>query len=427
MMNQYIRRYRNVNERKKAEQAIPELYKILAETYGVMVYQEDVIKVAHYFADLTLAEADYLRRGMSWKFKQRNEFNVVKENFFNNCRAKKYSDKTINDIWIQIESFANYAFSKAHSASYAVESFQALYLKAYYPLEYMVAVLNNGGGFYRTEFYVHEARMNGAEIIAPCVNRSDVLCSIAGKTIFLGLQMIQAIEINSIEKILTERVLNGQYTDLTNFITRTQLGIEQLVLLIRVGALAFTGSSKKEMLWQAHLIHNPKKKTNAKELFAYKPKQYKLPALVHTWLDDAYDEIELLGFPLCSTFLLLKEKSLPALVATDLVNLIGKEISIVGYLVTAKRTQTHTGEKMYFGTFLDTKGHWLDTVHFPPSVKAYPFKGSGSYLLTGQVVVEFDFLYIDVKAMQRLNNLNRDDVEVVKDASSNVSNFTLLE
>ena len=190
MMNEYILRYRNENRRRQAQQAIPELYELLHETYGVMVYQEDVIKVAHYFAGLTLAEADYLRRGMSWKFKQRNEFHLVREKFFENCRKKNHSEKSILEIWNQIESFANYAFSKAHSASYAVESFQALYLKAYFPLEYMTAVLNNGGGFYRNELYIHEARMHGAKIIAPCVNESDVVCSIKQKTIFLGLQMI---------------------------------------------------------------------------------------------------------------------------------------------------------------------------------------------------------------------------------------------
>ena len=153
MMREYILRFRHEARRKKAKEELPQLYELLEETYGVMVYQEDVIKIAHLFAGLTLAEADYLRRGMSWKFKQRNEFDKVKEKFFFNCLEKGYEKQTIEDIWMQIESFANYAFSKGHSASYAVESFQALYLKAYYPLEYMVATLNNGGGFYRQELY----------------------------------------------------------------------------------------------------------------------------------------------------------------------------------------------------------------------------------------------------------------------------------
>ena len=93
-MNEYILRYRDEKRRQAAQKAIPDLYEILKETYGVMVYQEDVIKVAHYFAGLSLAEADYLRRGMSWKFKKRNEFNRVKENFYKNCIEKRISSKT---------------------------------------------------------------------------------------------------------------------------------------------------------------------------------------------------------------------------------------------------------------------------------------------------------------------------------------------
>ena len=116
-----------------------------------MVYQEDVIKVAHYFAGLDLGEADVLRRGMSGKYRSREEFQAVKDKFINNCRAKGYPDELTNEVWRQTESFAGYAFAKGHSASYAVESYQSLYLKTYYPLEYMVAVLNNGGGFYSNE------------------------------------------------------------------------------------------------------------------------------------------------------------------------------------------------------------------------------------------------------------------------------------
>ena len=165
MMRTYINRYRNPKLREEARKQLPELYTILEETYGVMVYQEDVIRVAHEFAGLTLAEADYLRRGMSWKFKQRNEFFKVREQFFSNCLEKGHPLQLITDIWNQIESFANFAFAKGHSASYAVESYQALYLKAYFPIEYMVATLNNGGGFYRKELYVHEARKHGAIIL----------------------------------------------------------------------------------------------------------------------------------------------------------------------------------------------------------------------------------------------------------------------
>ncbi|MCW3077092.1 MAG: polymerase subunit alpha [Bacteroidetes bacterium] len=411
MMREYILRYRNKDKREEAERALPELYEILKETYGVMVYQEDVIKIAHIFADLTLAEADYLRRGMSWKFKQRNEFHKVKEKFFNNCYKKGYAFDTINNIWIQIESFANFAFSKGHSASYAVESYQALYLKAYYPLEYMVATLNNGGGFYRTELYVHEARMHGANIIAPCVNNSPALSRISGKDLYLGLSMIGELESSTIRLLTNERGQHGAYLNLYDFVKRVRISIEQIRLLIKIGAFAFTGKNKKELMWEVHMLVNPlKKNKHNEELFDVKPHEYTLPKLEDSWVDDAFDEIELLGFALCPPFKLLKDELKNNLLAKDLRSYIGKTVEIAAYLVTTKHTSTSKGERMYFGTFLDKDGYWIDTVHFPPSVRAYPLRGPGCYRLTGKVVEEFDFIYIEVEYAYRLTTLNKEEL-----------------
>lgn len=241
---------------------MPELYDLLEETYGVMVYQEDVIKVAHLFADLTLTEADYLRRGMSWKFKQRNEFHEVKEKFFSNCAAKGYNQKLVTDIWVQIESFANFAFSKGHSASYAVESYQALYIKAYYPIEYMVATLNNGGGFYRKELYLHEARLQGASVVLPCVNNSGTLCYLKDKTIYLGFGMINEIEHHTCELIIEERERNGAFVDVDDFLKRVQISVEQMRLLVRAGAFRFTGKIKKNYCGENP---RPHKTSKAKE------------------------------------------------------------------------------------------------------------------------------------------------------------------
>lgn len=403
MMREYIIRYRHPELREKARKELPNLYDLLEETYGVMVYQEDVIKVAHYFAGLTLAESDYLRRGMSWKFKQRNEFDKVQKNFFNNCRQKGYAEKVINDIWLQIESFANYAFSKGHSASYAVESYQALYLKAYYPREYMVATLNNGGGFYRKELYIHEARMHGAKIHRPCVNNSSALCVIKGEEIWLGLAMVAGLEENVILQILNEREDGGPYTSLNDFVNRVQPGLEQMRILIRIGAFAFTGKDKKKLLWEVHAMLNATPKKEAvKELFSRDVRPWKLPDLVNSDLDDAYDDLELLGFTMCSPFELLKEPFKEMVRALDLAKYKNKIIETAGYMISVKYVRTVKGERMYFGTFIDRDGLWLDTVHFPPSAKAFPFNGPGTYYIKGKVVEEYDFLSIEVLELKRL-------------------------
>lgn len=420
MMREYILRYQHPELREKAKKELPHLYEILEETYGVMVYQEDVIKVAHYFAGLSLAEADYLRRGMSWKFKQRNEFFRVKENFFENCREKGYAEKTIADIWLQIESFANYAFSKGHSASYAVESYQALYLKAYFPLEYMVATLNNGGGFYRPELYIHEARMHGAIVHPPCVNHSEAGCVIQGNEVYLGFTMVAELTAATIQEILRERSANGAFKHLDDFLKRVQVSLEQLRLLIRVGAFHFTGKSKRELLWDAHLDLSQHKKTHLKtDLFEVEKLTYQLPNLETSWIDDAYEEKELLGFTLRPPFYLLKNKTTSAMRAMDLKNYCNKEVTITGYLITIKYAHTYKGEQMFFGTFIDEDGYWIDTVHFPPVAKAYPFRGRACYSITGVVKEEFGFYCIEVTKQERLEFYDRDDCVDTNNESMN--------
>lgn len=400
MMREYILRYRYPERRKDAH---PVMLDIMPETYGVMVYQEDVIKVAHYFGGLTLGEADMLRRGMSGKFRSREEFLKVKEQFFENCSASGKTESFTNEIWRQIESFAGYAFAKGHSASYAVESYQSLFLKAYYPLEYMVATLNNGGGFYRAELYVHEARMHGAAILPPCINHSYGQTVIHGKNIYLGLGFLHSLEAKVIKRITSERNANGYFLSLDDFIDRISISMEQVAILIKMNAFRFTERNKRELLWEAYMkINKITFKEQVYTLFKTEKVSYKTPKLPNTQLEDAFDEMELLGFPLCDPFQLLLEPSSHPMRVKHLAAFAGKLISIEGYLVTTKNTSTSNGKRMYFGTFLDRDGYFVDTVHFPNVAAKYRFRGRGIYTITGKVVIEFDCISIEVIKMERL-------------------------
>ena len=399
MMREYILRHRNKGRAEAL--AHPVMLKIMPETYGVMVYQEDVIKVAHHFADLDLGEADVLRRGMSGKFRSREEFQKVQDKFIDNCRKKGYAEQLTKEIWDQVASFAGYAFAKGHSASYAVESYQSLFLRAYYPLEYMVAVLNNGGGFYKPEFYVHEARMLGATIHPPCVNKSDAGNCIYGTELYLGLGYLRELEQRVMERILKERKANGLYGSLEDFLDRLVISIEQVSILIRIDAFRFTGTNKHELLWKAHLFLNKNKKIEHPKLFAPKHQKFKIPALYATNLEVAFTQLELLGFSLCSPFELLVERPKNNLGSTDLESYLNRNIDIYGYLVTVKRTRTHTGKQMYFATLIDQQGLVFDTVLFPTVAAKYMFRGRGVYRFYGKVVSEFGFLSIEVIKLQK--------------------------
>jgi DNA-directed DNA polymerase III PolC len=247
MMREYIQRYHRPHDFQYIH---PVFKEHLGETFGVMVYQEDVMKIVHHFAGLDLDESDVLRRVMTGKKKSSAEFARLRQKYFDNCRARGYSEELIQEVWRQIESFSGYSFCKAHSASYAVESFQSLWLKAYYPLEFMVAVINNFGGFYRTEVYVHEARMQGGRIHPPCVNRSGWLTSIRGEDVYLGFVHMQGLERRLAEALIAERERGGPYRDLGDFCRRVPADPSQTDLLIRIGAFRFTGHSKYELLWE---------------------------------------------------------------------------------------------------------------------------------------------------------------------------------
>ncbi|MFC3881184.1 DNA polymerase III subunit alpha [Algoriphagus namhaensis] len=400
MMREYILRYRKPERRQDAH---PVMLDIMPETFGVMVYQEDVIKVAHFFAGLDLGEADMLRRGMSGKFRSKEEFTKVKEKFFSNCKEKGYSDELTAEIWRQTESFAGYAFAKGHSASYAVESYQSLFLKAYYPLEYMVATINNGGGFYSRELYVHEARMNGGIIHAPCVNRSWLETVIRGKDIYLGFHTIQSLESNFAQKIIRERTKNGPFESLDDLIDRVSVTLDQLIILIKIDGLRSMGKDKRSLLWEAHMkINGVSFEEHMPLLFKTPGMDFDLPPLPTTDSEQAFDQLEHLGFTLESPFDLIKDHEPSLLLADDLSNMIGKIVTIDGYLVTIKNTGTSSGKRMYFGTFLDARGDFLDTVHFPPVAERYPFSGPGVYKITGKVMEEFECISIEVTAMTRL-------------------------
>jgi DNA polymerase III alpha subunit len=194
---------------------------------------------------------------------------------------------------------------------------------------------------------------------------------------------------------------------LVNFLDRVSISIEQLTILIRINAFRFTGIDKKTLLWKAHFWINKTPKVPQKQLFQSEVKDFELPVFHSSAIDDAYDQIELLGFALCSPFYLLKHELPKSVMSNDLHNYIDCEVVQYGYLVAIKNTRTARGEPMYFGTFLDQEGQFIDTVHFPPVAAKFKFSGKGVYKIYGKVMDEFGFLSIEVIEMTRMDSAVR--------------------
>jgi DNA polymerase-3 subunit alpha len=318
---------------------------------------------------------------------------------------KGYPKQLTREIWRQTESFAGYAFAKGHSASYAVESYQCLFLKAYYPLEFMVATINNSGGFYSTELYMLEAKFFGGIIHPPCINNSEELTRIDGKSIYLGFHLLRGFDLRVAQKIVRERKQNGNYLSFDNFIQRVKISLEQVTALIRIDALRFFKKNKRSLLWEAHFKLSKMKKNESsnKNLFEVQTQPFHIPQLKNTWREDAFDQIELLGFTIHNVFeLVLKEEGVDGILAEDLIKYTNKKIGIKGYLIQVKKTMTSKGEPMYFGTFIDQKGHWIDTIHFPKVARQFRFRGAGVYIIYGTVTVEYDCISIKVESMKKM-------------------------
>ncbi|MCX6278766.1 MAG: PHP domain-containing protein [Bacteroidetes bacterium] len=445
MMKEYIFRFHNPGRFKYLH---PVMEEQLKETFGVMVYQEDVLKICHHFAGLDLADSDIIRRAMSGKYRSKKELQRIIDKFFENCRKSGYPEEVTKEVWRQIESFAGYSFSKAHSASYAVESYQSLYLKAHYPLEFITGVINNFGGFYSSWVYFNEAKVSGANLHVPCVNNSEYKTSIRGNDIYLGFIHLANLEAGVGRGINEGRGTRDEgrgtrdegrgardegrgtkdegrgtkdegrpYIGLEDFIQRVSVALDQLIILIRVGAFRFTGKSKASLLWEAHMLigkgkrsgqNNEMAKTQNGEienlsLFHTQAKKYELPTLEQNILADVYDEIELLGFPVTNTwFDLLETKFRGDILAHEMSENVGKTLRMLGLLVTIKYVRTVKKEWMHFGTFIDVNGHFFDTVHFPKAVTDYPFRGDGVYLIKGKIVEEFGFPGMNVEKMAKM-------------------------
>ncbi|SEH96246.1 DNA polymerase III subunit alpha [Epilithonimonas hominis] len=407
MMREYIFRHNHPGQFEYFHHVFE---KELGETYGIMVYQEDVIKIAMHFGGVSAANGDVLRRAMSGKGRSLSALQQLQDDFFESCKRKGHPEQLSQEVYRQIESFAGYSFCKAHSASYAVESYQSLYLKAYYPIEFMVSAINNGGGFYRTEVYVHEAKMAGAVIYNPCVNLSEYHTTVYGTDVYLGLMHIERLEASLKLFIPEERKENGDYKSLEDFVKRVQIGIETLQILIFVSAFRFTGKQKHELLIEARfLLSKNQYKTKSISLFEEPQKDYELPVIDRNPFEDAFDEIEILGFPVSySIFDLLKTKYRGDVLVKDLLKYHKKQVKMLAYLISRKhvpiKMKNHPGKKddMYFGTWIDAEGEYFDTAHFPDSLKQFPFKEGGIYLLLGTVEVDYHFPTITITKMAKM-------------------------
>jgi DNA polymerase-3 subunit alpha len=248
----------NFIDRKHGKEAITydlaEMEEILKETYGITVYQEQVMLLAQKLAGFSKGDADVLRKAMGKK--DRATLDKRKSQFMEGAKAKGYPEEKLLKIWGDWESFAEYAFNKSHSTCYAFVAYQTAYLKAHYPGEFMSAVLNNAGSIEKITFFMDECIRMGLKVLGPDINESQSGFAVNKESVIrLGLGGLKGVGENAVESIIEERKKNGAFRDIFDFIKRiNQRAVNKRSLENLVYAGAF--DSFKEM-HRAQYFHVP--------------------------------------------------------------------------------------------------------------------------------------------------------------------------
>ncbi|MBN1865671.1 DNA polymerase III subunit alpha [Candidatus Sumerlaeota bacterium] len=222
MLQSWVRRHLG---REPVRFLHPRLEEVLSETHGIMIYQEDVLKVVQAVGGMSLGRADQMRRSMSDKRPERPLASMERE-FLDGAVRSGVRIEAAREIWRQMRAFAGYAFCKAHSASYTVLSFRSAYLKEHYPAEFMAAVLANGGGYYDRAAYVSEARRMGLRVLLPSVNRSEKGWTGRDDWVLCGLDQVKGLKEKTIETLLDSRRAKGPFVSFHDALERLG-GIEK--------------------------------------------------------------------------------------------------------------------------------------------------------------------------------------------------------
>ena len=196
---------------KKIVYDLAEMKEYLEETYGITVYQEQVMLLSQSLAGFTKGDADVLRKAMGKK--DRKTLDKMKGRFIEGATAKGHAKEILEKIWTDWEAFAQYAFNKSHSTCYAFVAYQTAYLKAHYPGEYMAAVLNHAGSIEKITFFMEECKRMGLKVLGPDINESLKGFAVNKKgEIRFGLGGLKGVGEAAIESIIEERRKNGHYT-----------------------------------------------------------------------------------------------------------------------------------------------------------------------------------------------------------------------
>jgi error-prone DNA polymerase len=443
--NKYIRIYLDrLRNGTPYEPLDSSLRDTLKESFGIMVYQEDVVNVCATFAGMSPATGDGLRKALSKK-RPAKHLAAYAEEFFRGAMRLGRDPDAAKQVWEMIMSFAGYSFCKGHSCSYIQVAQHSCALRANHPAEFMAAVLSNGGGFYHAFAYVAEAMRMGLTVLPPDVNASDFRCNGKEREIRIGLQFVKGLSADAVTRIFAARGSGAagqrdnnstpplRFASLFDFRARTGIAPSDLRLLIKVGALDSIADcwTRPMMLW---LVDAGQRDSGAAGQLASTKEPGSvgfirpaapLPPCSPDWFSDLppavpvlreysverrrREEYEILGFMTDAHPMQLHHERLrefPLCPSTELHRHVGKHVMAAGMLTTAKPVHTATDEPMEFATF-DDGGGLIETVLFPDVYRSrgHILFDHGPFLFRGKVEEEFGAVTLSITHLERLERL----------------------
>ena len=418
MKDHYVRRARGL---EAATVPHPLLEPVLRRTRGIMLYQEDILRVCAALAGFSIEEGDQVRAALG-KRKDPEQLALLAARYGAGTQRAGVEDSVAAEVWLQISNFAAFSFCKAHAVTYGHLAWEELWLKARYPAAFFCAVLNNDRGYYADRVYVDEARRCGVRFLLPDVNRSQKLLTPERGSLRIGLGRVKGLREEILECLLQNRAAHGVFLSFSELLERVPLHRDEAEALVRCGALDAFEHTRPELLWRLHLRRKPAA-SGAPGLFAEAAPRALLPR-VADFSDERKrrDEYALLGFCAAGGAAIFGDGaqacSPEALTVAALAARIGQSVLCRGWVSASRRLRTKEGRYMRFLSVEDASG-MVEAVLHPEAYTRHGMKlvGEGPFGFRGGMELRFGVPCLVVEAVSNLQE------ELVRVSFASVDRF----
>lgn len=368
--------------------AHPVLEEILRDSYGLMIYEEHILLVAHRFAGMDLGKADQLRRVLIKKA-DGADLEMLAGIFAATARRAGRKETEIQTVWRELLDFSGFMFNKAHGAAYAVEAYHGCWLKARWPVVFLAAVLNNGRGFYHSLVYVMEILRHGGRLVLPDIQEAHRGWYVTQDAVRIPVRQIKGLGTGFLERLQASRG-DGAFCSWADFLRRARPGRAEAVALARCGALRAFWKNRHEAIWEAGRISS--QPSVALDLFEAGSERCGSPLKEMDPEACAHAEAELLGFPVTVSpweLWLANLERAGAIPLAELEECVGRVVRVAGIQVCQRLHRTHGGKLMKFISLSDESGI-AEMCLFPETYRRYGWYVAQNPAISARVSVQWD-------------------------------------